>query len=217
MFENIVNFFKNIGKKEENKKIQESSKDAAKERLHLVLMQDRANVSADFLELMKQEIIEVIKKYIEVDEKEIDVRLTNKENEDGTNGAPALYANIPILNIKNDARKVGQKELEEKKENKEKTQENKKEEKESTENKKEEVKQNEQKNTEEQEIKDQKEDKKAEIKKENKDEDNTQKKPENKEIEEQEKIRKIIDGVLEGTEKNKKENKETEEEQEAKA
>ena len=78
MFENIVNFFKNIGKKEENKKTQESSKDAAKERLHLVLMQDRANVSADFLELMKQEIIDVIKKYIEVDEKEIDVRLTNK-------------------------------------------------------------------------------------------------------------------------------------------
>ncbi len=125
MFENIVSFFKNIGKKEENKKIQESSKDAAKERLHLVLMQDRANVSADFLELMKQEIIEVIKKYIEVDEKEIDVRLTNKENEDGTNGAPALYANIPILNIKNDARKIGKKEVEEKEEQKEDKQKNK--------------------------------------------------------------------------------------------
>ena len=40
----------------------QNSKEAAKERLHLVLMQDRANVSADFLELMKQEIIEVIKK-----------------------------------------------------------------------------------------------------------------------------------------------------------
>ena len=125
MFENIINFFKNIGKKEENKKIQESSKDAAKERLHLVLMQDRANVSADFLELMKQEIIDVIKKYIEVDEKEIDVRLTNKENEDGTNGAPALYANIPILNIKNDARKIGKKEIEEKEEQKENKVENK--------------------------------------------------------------------------------------------
>lgn len=106
MFENIVNFFKNIGKKEENKKIQESSKDAAKERLHLVLMQDRANVSADFLELMKQEIIDVIKKYIDVDEGAIDVRLTNKENEDGTNGAPALYANIPIINIKHETKKV---------------------------------------------------------------------------------------------------------------
>ncbi len=65
-------------------------------------MQDRANVSADFLELMKQEIIEVIKKYIEVDESSIDVRMTNKQNDDGTNGAPALYANIPILNIKDD-------------------------------------------------------------------------------------------------------------------
>lgn len=122
MFENIINFFKNIGKKEENKKAQESSKDAAKERLHLVLMQDRANVSADFLELMKQEIIDVIKKYIEVDEKEIDVRLTNKENDDGTNGAPALYANIPILNIKNDARKIGKKELEEKEDKEDTTQ-----------------------------------------------------------------------------------------------
>ncbi len=69
-------------------------------------MQDRANVSADFLEFMKQEIIEVIKKYIDVDESAIDVRLTNKENGDGTNGAPALYANIPILNIKNEVRKV---------------------------------------------------------------------------------------------------------------
>ena len=118
MFENIISFFKKIGKKEEKKQTQESSKDAAKERLHLVLMQDRANVSADFLELMKQEIIDVIKKYIEVDEKEIDVRLTNKENEDGTNGAPALYANIPILNIKNESRKINKKDVEAKQEEK---------------------------------------------------------------------------------------------------
>ena len=48
MFENIINFFKNISKKN-RKQAQENSKDAAKERLHLVLMQDRANVSADFL------------------------------------------------------------------------------------------------------------------------------------------------------------------------
>lgn len=112
MFENIMNFFKKFNKKD--KKIANNSKEAAKERLHLVLMQDRANVSADFLELMKQEIIEVIKKYIDVDEKEIDVRLTNKENADGTNGAPALYANIPILNIKNEARKIDTKNKEEK-------------------------------------------------------------------------------------------------------
>ncbi len=104
MFENIMKLFKRPSKKEG--KVSNNSRDAAKERLHLVLMQDRANVSADFLELMKQEIIDVIKKYIDVDENAIDVRLTNKENGDGTNGAPALYANIPILNIKNEARKV---------------------------------------------------------------------------------------------------------------
>ena len=56
--------------------------------------------------LMKQEIIEVIKKYIDVDEEAIDVHLTNKSNDDGTVGAPALYANIPIVNIKNEMKKV---------------------------------------------------------------------------------------------------------------
>ncbi len=115
MFENIMNFFKSLVKKEKSKE----SSDTAKERLHLVLMQDRANVSADFLELMKQEIIEVIKKYIDVDEKEIDVHLTNKANEDGTVGAPALYANIPIVTIKNEARKLNVPKQEENKDKKE--------------------------------------------------------------------------------------------------
>lgn len=116
MFESIMNFFKKMTKKEEQTL---KSKDAAKERLHLVLMQDRANVSADFLDLMKQEIIEVIKKYIDIDEGAMDVRLTNKENDDGSNGAPALYANIPILNIKDEVRQTAQvKESEEKKDEK---------------------------------------------------------------------------------------------------
>ena len=105
MFANITNFFKKI------KKIQEGrvNKESAKERLHLVLLQDRANVSADFLEMMKQEIIEVIKKYIDIDENEIDVKLTNKQNSDGTTGAPALYANIPIIAIKDETRKMSNK------------------------------------------------------------------------------------------------------------
>ena len=131
MFESIMNFFKKMTKKEEQTL---KSKDAAKERLHLVLMQDRANVSADFLDLMKQEIIEVIKKYIDIDESAMDVRLTNKENGDGMNGAPALYANIPILNIKDEVRQTAQvKKNEQVKQNKQedkqqngKTQKNKK-------------------------------------------------------------------------------------------
>ena len=100
MFDNILNLFKKKNKEEVDK----INKEKAKERLHLVLMQDRANVSADFLDLMKQEIIDVIKKYIDVDEDKIDVKLTNKLNGDGTTGAPALYANIPIKNIKKETR-----------------------------------------------------------------------------------------------------------------
>lgn len=96
MFENIRNILKKTRKNGKDNK----SKEQAKERLHLVLMQDRANVSADFLDIMRREIIEVIKKYIDVEEKDIDVRLTNKPNDDGTMGAPALYANIPIIGIK---------------------------------------------------------------------------------------------------------------------
>ena len=118
MFEKLSKFFKGLGKKEKNQEVN-TSKDTAKERLHLVLMQDRANVSADFLELMKQEIIDVIKKYIEVDEEAIDVRLTNKANDDGTTGAPALYANIPIMNIKHEMEKETEKEEEPKTEKEE--------------------------------------------------------------------------------------------------
>ena len=46
--------------------------------------------------------------YIDIDESAMDVRLTNKENGDGINGAPALYANIPILNIKDEVRQTAQ-------------------------------------------------------------------------------------------------------------
>lgn len=119
MFESIMKIFKKAKKKE---LMQADSKETAKERLRLVLMQDRANVSADFLDLMRREIIEVIKKYIDIDEEAMDVRLTNEVNEDGVQGAPALYANIPIINIKEEARKTqkqeNQKETKNKEENK---------------------------------------------------------------------------------------------------
>lgn len=93
VFEPIVKFMKNFQKKDKD-----ISKQAAKDRLKLVLMQDRASVSPDFFEMMKKEIIDVIKKYIEIDEESLEVQLT-RGFEAGLEG-PALYANIPIKNIK---------------------------------------------------------------------------------------------------------------------
>ena len=105
VFEPIVKFLKNLQKKDK----EAASKDFAKERLQLVLMQDRASVSPDFFEMMKKEIIEVIKKYIEIDEESLEVQLT-RGFEEGDGTGPALFANIPIKNIKPVAKKVEEKE-----------------------------------------------------------------------------------------------------------
>ena len=108
VFEPIINFLKNFQKKDKD----EASKNKAKERLQLVLMQDRASVSPDFFEMMKKEIIEVIKKYIEIDEEALEVELTRGlEGQEGM--GPALIANIPIKNIKPVAKKVEVKDGEE--------------------------------------------------------------------------------------------------------
>jgi len=78
-----------------------NSKDVAKDRLKLVLIHDRANVSPQFLEMLKSEIIKVITNYMDIDEKELDIQLTRTKGEDGDSYVPALYANIPIKKIKN--------------------------------------------------------------------------------------------------------------------
>ena len=97
MFESVIKFLKKLIKTDQN---EPKSKETAKERLHLVLMQDRANVSADFLELMKQEIIEVIKKYKEVEEDSIDVRLTNEIKEDRNNWFTIALCKYPNIKYK---------------------------------------------------------------------------------------------------------------------
>jgi len=79
------------------------SKDVAKERLQLVLIHDRANVSPEFLEMVKGEIIKVITNYMDIDESALDIQLTRTKSVDGSRMVPALIANIPIRNV----RKIG--------------------------------------------------------------------------------------------------------------
>jgi len=70
----------------------------AKERLKLILIHDRASISPELLEIIKEEILAVISKYVEIDKSEIDVKMTKLDSEDGN--SPALIASIPIRNIK---------------------------------------------------------------------------------------------------------------------
>ena len=77
-----------------------SSGDVAKDRLKLLLITDRANCSPEVMELIKNDIIKVISKYMEIDCENLDIQITQTES-DGQNGrVPALCANIPIKDLK---------------------------------------------------------------------------------------------------------------------
>ncbi|MFL0251221.1 cell division topological specificity factor MinE [Clostridium neuense] len=76
-----------------------SSKDVAKERLKLILIHDRADLSPELLEAIKGEILNVIAKYVEIDNSDVEVKLTKTDLEEGN--SPALVANIPIKRAKN--------------------------------------------------------------------------------------------------------------------
>lgn len=77
-----------------------NSKDAAKDRLKLVLVHDRANVSPDFLNKIKDEIMQVLAKYMDVTDSELAVNITTAQSQDGKSRVPAITANIPIKSIK---------------------------------------------------------------------------------------------------------------------
>ncbi|AND85700.1 cell division topological specificity factor MinE [Clostridium tyrobutyricum] len=75
------------------------SKEVAKERLRLILIHDRSNMSPDLLENIKEDILKVLSKYIEIDCGDVEVKMTSAE-EDVGEGSPALVASIPIKKVK---------------------------------------------------------------------------------------------------------------------
>lgn len=85
-------------------KTDNNSKDIAKERLKLVLVHDRANVSPQFLEMIKGEIIGVISDYMEIDEAGLEITLTRTKRDVDNTSVPALIANIPIVKMKNNGK-----------------------------------------------------------------------------------------------------------------
>lgn len=77
-----------------------SSGDVAKDRLKLLLVSDRANCSPDVMEAIKNDIIQVISKYMEIDAEGLDIQITQTDSETTNGKVPALYANIPIKDLK---------------------------------------------------------------------------------------------------------------------
>lgn len=77
---------------------QSCSRQHAKERLHLVLVHDRANISPYLMNRLKEDLIQVISKYMIIDEESMEIQLGKDDNN------VALVANIPIKQIRRDYR-----------------------------------------------------------------------------------------------------------------
>jgi cell division topological specificity factor len=69
-----------------------SARSDAKNRLRLVLMHDRTQLSPAMLEQMRDDMVEVISKYVEIDKEALEVNLESDES-----NTIALVANIPVL------------------------------------------------------------------------------------------------------------------------
>ena len=94
-----MEFLKNIFSKKP------SSGSVAKDRLKLVLIHDRANCSTDLLEMMKNDIMQVIAKYMDIDEAaNLDINISQTVT-DHNETVPVLYANIPIKNMRKKKKK----------------------------------------------------------------------------------------------------------------
>ena len=79
-----------LGKTEKTEK---KSGQVAKERLQIVLVHDRASVSPEIMEQLKNDIIKVLSKYMDVNKSGMEISIANDED------SVALVANIPIQSV----------------------------------------------------------------------------------------------------------------------
>ena len=79
-----------------------SSRQVAKDRLKILLISDRVNCSPEMMELIKNDIAQVISKYMKIDTTSMEIQISKTGNSVRNGKAtPVLYANIPILDLKN--------------------------------------------------------------------------------------------------------------------
>lgn len=87
---------------EDQQEEKEKTRNLAKERLNILLVQDRASISTDFMEIMKQDIVKVMQKYVIVDEKTVEIEMTNSIKNDGLRSETGFVIKAPIINVKNE-------------------------------------------------------------------------------------------------------------------
>lgn len=76
-----------------------TSREIAKDRLKILLISDRAGCSQEMLDMIKQDIANVISRYMRIDTNNMEIQIS-KSTIRGRGKNPSLYADIPILDLK---------------------------------------------------------------------------------------------------------------------
>ena len=91
LYNKVLGFFRQAEQEET-----ESSKDTACNRLRVVLMQDRTNLTPELMERMRKEMVELLSKYVEMDKEALELNL----EQDGDQ--VALMLSIPVIRAKDE-------------------------------------------------------------------------------------------------------------------
>ena len=75
----------------------ENAKDVACNRLRVVLMQDRTNLTPELLQRMRRELVELLSRYVEMDKDALEL------NYDQEGDQMALMLSIPVIRAKDEA------------------------------------------------------------------------------------------------------------------
>lgn len=80
---------------------EQKSKTIAKDRLKLVLIHDKGGgYSNQILDKLKEEIVSVLTKYLEINEEQIEIKMIKMKNNEEEETKTALVANVPIKKMK---------------------------------------------------------------------------------------------------------------------
>lgn len=90
-YNKVIGFFRRT------EEVEESSKDVARNRLRVVLMQDRTNLTPELMEKMRKELVELLSKYVEMDKEALELNLEQEGDQ------MALMLSIPVLRAKEEA------------------------------------------------------------------------------------------------------------------